>query len=45
MALIPDGQLTDALSPYSVRLEITAGGSVLHSPNGGGPDVWYVVNP
>ena len=41
----PDGQLTAALSPYLIRLEITALGKVMHSPNGGARDVWYIVNP
>lgn len=44
---VPDGQLTKAKSPYTVRLAIDILGEVLHSPNeqGGGADAWYIVSP
>lgn len=41
----PDGQLVEALSPYSVRVSLTDGSNVYKVPNGRDPDVWLVVHP
>jgi len=41
----PDGQLTDVLSPYQVRAQITDSvGDVLFTPNHEDTDTWYIRN-